>query len=241
VAAVGGNLSIPLGIEACVTQNPYYMPMRRLFGFSLAAILTAMCLAIAPGARVRQSGANAAPSHDGVTVTAQPWTDPALYKPKFPKKTPLAGGVVGVQFTLQNDSADALRVNLERVRLVVTLSEDSKQSLAPLSPEDVAEAVFTAQPKDPTTRRRLPIPTVGKVPAHRSKEWTEFEQACRNSGVPSSVVAGHSSVQGLLFFDLGSQLDLLATARLYVPELIVLEKAKPLVYFEVELAKPAQK
>jgi len=36
-------------------------------------------------------------SHEGMTITARPWTDPALYKEKFPKKSPFAAGIIAVQ------------------------------------------------------------------------------------------------------------------------------------------------
>jgi hypothetical protein len=217
------------------------MPMRHPFSLPLGMILVGAAMAAGGARTLVQSGANSSHSHDGVTITAQAWTDPANYKPKFPKKNPLSGGIVGVQFTLQNDSPDTARVNLERIRLVVTLEEDTRQNLAPLSPEDVADAVLTSKPRDPTAKRsRIPIP-MGRPPAGRSKAWMELEQAARNAGVPSSVVAGHAKIEGLLYFDIGSQFDLLNSARLYVPEVTLLEKGKPLIYFEVELSKPAQK
>jgi hypothetical protein len=51
-------------------------------------------------------------------------------------------------------------------------------------------------------------------------------------------VAPHSTVQGLLYFDLQGQFDLLSTAHLYVPDLLVLEKNRSLTYFEIDLSRP---
>jgi len=56
-------------------------------------------------------------SHEGMTITARPWTDPALYKEKFPKKSPVAAGIIAVQVVFRNDSDDSMKVNLERIRL----------------------------------------------------------------------------------------------------------------------------
>jgi hypothetical protein len=215
--------------------------MRAPFSLLIGMTFAGTAVALGPARPQAQSPANPAQSHDAVTITARAWTDPADYKPQFPKKNPLAAGIVGVQFTLQNDSSNTVRVNLERIRLVVTLDEDSRQNLAPLSSEDVADSVLTTKPRDPTAKRpRIPLP-VGKPRASRSKEWAEFEQAARDAGVPSSVVAGHAKLRGLLYFDLANQLDLLNTAHLYVPEVTLLEKGKPLIYFDVELSKPAPK
>jgi hypothetical protein len=50
-------------------------------------------------------------------------------------------------------------------------------------------------------------------------------------------VAPHSTVQGLLYFDLRGQFDLLSTAHLYVPDLLVMEKNRSLMYFEIDLSR----
>src|SRR5437879_5034690 len=77
-------------------------------------------------------------SHEGMTITARPWTDPALYKTKFPKKSPFAAGIVAIQVIFRNDSDDSMKVNLERIRLNITLSEEDHQALYPLSSEEAA-------------------------------------------------------------------------------------------------------
>jgi hypothetical protein len=205
-------------------------------------ILTASAGGPAAGQDRAQSGtppAAVVEAHEGVTITAQPWTEPADYKPRFPKKTPLTAGLVGVQVTIQNDSAAAVRVNLERIRLVVTLDEESRQNLAPLSAEDVTDLILKGGSGDPTaTRKRIPLP-IGKPKTGRGKEWTQIEDAARAAGVPGSVIPAHGKVQGLLYFDLAGQYDLLRSARLYIPEVTNIEKGRSLLYFELELSKAA--
>jgi hypothetical protein len=174
-------------------------------------------------------------SHEGMTISARPWTDPALYKEKFHKKSPYAAGMVAVQVTFRNDSDDSLKVNLERIRLNVTLSEDDRQALNPLTSEQAADVIMKPGAKN-VTRSRFPIPIGGPKVGH-DKKWTEVEEELRNAGVKASIVAPHSSVQGLLYFDLRSQFDLLSTARLYVPEIVVLEKNRALMYFEIDLSQ----
>ena len=46
----------------------------------------------------------------------------------------------------------------------------------------------------------------------------------KTAGVPASVIAPHSTVQGLLYFDLQGQFDLLNGAHLYVPDIVAMEK-----------------
>jgi len=173
-------------------------------------------------------------SHEGMTITARPWTDPALYKEKF-KKSPYAAGVIAIEVVFRNDSDDSMKVNLERIRLNVTLSEDDRQALYPLSPDEGADVITRPGAKD-VTARRIPIP-LGGPKVGKDKKWTEVQQSLHDAGVQSSVVAPHSSVKGLLYFDLRNQFDLLNTAHLYVPEVVALEKNHGLLYFEIDLSR----
>lgn len=215
----------------------YYIPMRNpaaLLPFLAAAFLTAgIC------GQQTQSTLKAASveSHEGVTISAQPWTDAALYKPKFPKKSPLAAGIVAINTVIRNDSDDSMRVSLDQIRLNVTVSEDNRQALRSLSPDDVADIMSDNGKKDPSLTRRLPLPIPSGPKVGRDKKWIELQKEAAEAGVNSSIVAPHHSVEGLLYFDLQNQFDLLSTAHLYVPEVRALEKNHPLLYFEIDLSR----
>jgi len=179
-------------------------------------------------------------SHEGMTITARPWTDPSLYKEKFAKKSPYAAGIVAVHVVFRNDSDDSLKINLERIRLNVALSEEDHQALNPLSPEEATDVILNPGAKDPTQiRKKLPFPT-GAPKIGRDKHWTEIEKSIEAAGIQSSVAAPHSTVQGLLYFDLRSQFELLSSAHLYVPEIVVIEKNRGLLYFEIDLSRAAE-
>ena len=178
-------------------------------------------------------------SHEGLTISAIPWTDAAKYKEKFPKKSPYAAGIIAIQVVFRNDSDDSMKINLERIRLNVTLSEEDHQALYPLSSEKGADLITHPGAKDPTAKR-FPIP-MGGPKVGKDKKWTEVEHSLHDAGVQSSVVAPHSSVQGLLYFDLRSQFDLLNSAHLYVPEIVALEKNRGLLYFEIDLSRSAER
>ena len=57
------------------------------------------------------------------------------------------------------------------------------------------------------------------------------------AAIPGSIVAPHHALQGLLYFDLQGQFDLLSTAHLYIPDVRALEKNHPLLYFEIDLSR----
>ncbi|HEY2119771.1 MAG TPA: hypothetical protein VGH37_11345 [Candidatus Acidoferrum sp.] len=209
----------------------------------LAAVLT-IFLSLFLGGRVaaQQTGplkSAASDSHEGITISVQPWVRASDYKEKFPKKSPFTGGVAGLHVTIRNNSDESVKVDLLRIRLLLILGEENRQELVPLSPDDVADAVLLKGAKDPTQRRNpLPMP-VGKPNPTRDKNWTDFKNDCQNASIPSPVVAAHSSVDGLVYFDLRSEWDVLQNAKLYVPNLVSMVTNTPLSYFEIDLGHGA--
>jgi hypothetical protein len=205
----------------------------------LAAVLIAFIAFLSPDILTAQQlsptrGA-ATESHEGVTISVEPWTHASNYKDKFPKKSPFNGGVVALHVTFRNNSNESVKVDLQRIRLVVILGEENRQELVPLTADDVADTVLLKGGKDPTTRRNpLPIP-IGKPNPSRDKNWTDFRDACQNAALPSPVVAAHESMDGLVYFDMRSEWELLQTARLYIPNLESMATHTPLSYFEIEL------
>jgi hypothetical protein len=223
-------------------QTVYYSLMRNLLALLLLTA-AANCLSAQnsskPPTPMRPSITDA---HEGVTIGVEPWTQAGRYKEKFPKKTPFTGGIVAIQVSFRNDNESGIRVDLQRIRLLVQISEDSRQELVPLSAEDVADTVLLKENgKDPTAKR-IPVPLpVGKPKPYRDANWTALRDACQNAGVPSSVVAAHSTVEGLLYFDLRGEVDLLQTSRLYVPNLLTMGDNQPLSYFDIDLSHNASR
>ncbi len=175
-------------------------------------------------------------SHEGVTIGIEPWTQASRYKEKFPKKSPFTKGIVAIHVSFRNDNDHGLRVNLQSIRLLVQLDEDNRQQLIPLSAEDVADAVLLKDNgKDPTAKRvPLPIP-LPSTKASRDSNWTALRDACQNAGVPTSVVAAHSTVEGLIYFDLRGELELLQAAHLYFPNIVSMGDNQPISYFDIAL------
>jgi hypothetical protein len=218
-------------------RKVYYNLMQKL---TISIPLLALLLAAMPGATQQPGSLRTASlqSHEAMTISALPWTDPALYKEKFPKKSPFAAGILAVMVAFRNDSDESVKLNLDRIRLSVRIDEDNRQQLEPLTADQVAYETLAPARKDPTkTRKRFPFPT-GAPKTSPDKNWSEVQKQAENAAIPSSVVAPHSTVQGLLYFDLQGQFDLLSTAHLYVPDLLVMEKNRSLTYFEIDLSRP---
>jgi len=220
-------------------RKVYYNPMPKLT--LILPLLALSLMTCEPGAAQQPSSlkTTSLESHEGMTITARPWTDTALYKEKFPKKSPFAAGIVAIQVVFRNDSDDSMKVNLERIRLNLTFSEEDHQALYPLASEEAADIITRPATKN-LTAKRLPIP-LGGPKVGKDKKWIEVEQSIRDAGVQASVVAPHSSVQGLIYFDLRSQFELLNNAHLYVPEVVAIEKNHGLLYFEIDLSRSAER
>jgi hypothetical protein len=185
--------------------------------------------------------ATAVDSHEGLTIGVDPWTVSSRYKEKFPKKSPYSAGIVALKLSFRNETDEGIRVDLRRIRLVVQLSEDNRQELASLTPDEVADTLLLQKNgKDPTVKRiPLPVP-LGKVPTTRDKNWIDFRDTCQDAGIPSPVIAAHSTVEGLIYFDIRGEWDLLQTSRLYVPGLITMSSKEPLSYFDIDLGHANQ-
>jgi hypothetical protein len=238
---VQGNPALPQGIEGVKMRNKHYNLMAKL-------VIAIPCLAAiffvpARLAVPQQAGAgqqstlktSSLESHEGLTISARPWTQAAQYKEKFPKKSPFTGGVLAVQVAFRNDSDQSMKVGLDHIRLSFNIDEDNRQELQPLQAAEVADAILHPGAKDPTQRRRLPIP-LATTGGNKSKEFTELQTQVQNAAVPTSVVAAHSTVQGLLYFGMQGQFDLLSTAHLYIPDVAIMGKPEGITYFEIDLS-----
>ena len=217
-------------------QTVYYSFMRiRLASLlSVQLVFSAAAQNAHPGTATRAAIED---SHEGMTIGVDPWTQSSQYKEKFPKKSPLSGGVVALRVSFRNTSDQSIKVDLQRIRLLLVLDEENRQELEPLTAEDVADTVLLSKEngKDPTTRRNpLPIP-VGKPRPSRDANWTNLKDACQNAGVPSGVVAARGTVEGLMYFDLRGEVELLKNAHLYIPNLVTMNDNHPLLYFDIDL------
>jgi hypothetical protein len=224
-------------------QTVYYNLMRNLLAALLATSLSLSAGTQSPTqepAKPTPMKASFMDTHEGMSIGVEPWIHASTYKEKFPKKSPFSGGVVALQMTFRNDSDESIKIDLQSIRLLLLIEEGNRQELSPLSAEDVADTVLLSNNgKDPTQRRNpLPIP-VGKPRPSRDKNWTEFKEACQNAAVPSSVVAAHSTVTGLVYFNLRSEWDLLQNAKVYLPNLVSMSSRRPLSYFEIDLSHGA--
>src|ERR1700688_4920057 len=225
-------------------QKVYYNRMKNAHLLPLALFVPVTMLpvsAFTPVSAQRESASQpiktaTLDSHDGLSVSADPWLGASRYKSTLPKKSPFEAGVLAIKMNFRNDSDESIKIGIERIRLNLTFDENSRQDLPALSSELLADAVL--HPRIKSSKSRLPIP-LPSSPGGRDKHWQEYQKLAEDAGLHASVIAPHTSVEGLLYFDLQGQFDLLSNARLYIPDLLSLEKNRSLMYFDLDLSHPS--
>jgi hypothetical protein len=228
-------------------QKVYYTRMKIASSAVLSAALplTMLILLVKSPASAQQQSASkpittaSLDSHEGLTIAADPWLSAERYKQAFPKKSPYAAGILAIKVTLRNDSAESIKVRIERIRLNLAFDDNNRQELPALTSEQLADAVLHPRVKSPS-KPRIPLPLPSSS-GGRDKNWEQYQKLAEDNGLHASVVAPHSTTEGLLYFDLQNQFDLLSNARLYIPDLLALEKNQALMYFDIDLSRPGSR
>ena len=179
------------------------------------------------------SGSLPQDKHDGLAVSAKPYTDAELAKEKFGKANPLAVGILPVEVFLHNDSLQPIRVDMSTIQLSVNFPNGKHQDLDWLSAKEVAAVV--AHPNGPPApkSRRLPV-GIGSV---TDKKTDKMLETIGPFALDADVVPPTATIHGFLFFDLNGDLSLAGDASLYVPDVTSVPANKPLMFFEVPLGK----
>jgi len=175
-------------------------------------------------------------SHEGLTVAADPWLSADRYKPTFPKKTPLGAGVVAIKVTFRNDSDESIKIGIDRIRLNLTFDDNNRQELPALSSELLADTVLHPKLKG-TSRPRLPIP-LPTSPGGRDKKLAGIQKTRRRRRTPRRRSGSHSTVAGLLYFDLQNQFELLQKRPPIHSRSAFARKNQTLMYFDIDLSHP---
>lgn len=208
-------------------------PILRTAAWLLGALVAGAALA-----QVRDPAALPAhDAHDDMVIAADPVTDAARSKQLFGKKHPHEAGLVAIELILRNDKSQAVRVNLEEIRLILEPRGGDRQRLRPLSLDEVVAAIVYKELPNPTARRkrlpgRLPLPGEKK-----EKEYAQVEAAINARMIEADVVPPRGTIRGMMFFDLGHRFELLRSARLLIPDLTVVPTGQALIFFELDLSK----
>ena len=176
--------------------------------------------------------------HDGLTISVDPYTDPARAKEKFGKNNPREAGILPLEVIMQNDTNQPIRITLKTVQLEVRFHNGSRQDIDWLSAEETA--VLVAHPGgNPSSpgQRRLPVPL--GIPVG-DKKAEKIAAALRPFTFDADIIPPNGKVQGFLFFNMGRDMELAPNASLYVPDIVIVPSNKVMIFFDVPLSVSAE-
>jgi len=216
--------------------------MIRSRGLTLAGLLlcASAAFAQAPVAKHTPDGSPgpsvARDTHEGMTVLADPYSDRARAKEKFGKANPVDVGILPVEVFLRNESDHPIRIDLNTVQLVVHFRNGDRQEIDSMRPSDAAYKI--AHPQGPSGPKNSRIPSIS-LPGG-DKKSAKIEDILQPLALDADVVPPMATIHGFLYFDLSRDMSLAGASVLYVPDAAVIPGNKPLMFFEVPLAKIPQ-
>jgi hypothetical protein len=200
--------------------------------FTFAPSSRSFTFAQTPSASQQTEALLAHDEHQGFNVSADPYTGPALIKGRFGKNNPYEAGILPIDVSLTNKTAQAMRVNLEAIRLDVAQPGSPGQHLQSLSVDEVADRIAYPSGSPSPEGSRLPGPL--HLP-HHDKKAEKIAENLQPLALDADVIAPGATVHGFLFFDLGHHFEQIANASLYVPDVRSIVGAQSLTFFEVPL------
>ena len=244
-----GNPERPPGIEGVEMRKVYYNRMR--ISGSLAARRVHLrdrrsCLRAANPRRYLSAPppqatlkAASLESHEGLTISALPWTDPVAIQRQIPQEisvrrrsprrpsrisatTPTKASA-SISTESASPSSSATKIARKSRRSTLAATRRRRHS----SPSR----------KIPPRARNAPDPHHGRLSRRPRQTLEGSPETSQDAEIPSSVVDAHGTVQGLLYFDLQNQFDLLQSAHLYIPQISLMIR-HPLAHLFRHRPKP---
>ena len=179
-------------------------------------------------------------AHQDLLIAADPFVPVNRYKETFGKTSPYTAGIIAIDVFFRNDNSTPIRLNLNAIRLVISLPEVERQRLEPLSPEEVADRTILNADANPKPRRPFPFPDYSG--GHKkSKAWNEMDTMLRSVSIPTDILPPHATMHGLLFFDMNYNFDAIWHTHLYIPDLSFMTDHTALFFFEIDLGQARMK
>jgi hypothetical protein len=226
-------------------RNTHNFPHDRGIGHKKMRIPTLLAAVLLACATVSaQAGSSSAPSaateqslsrdrHDGLSISADPYTSVERTKTKFGKADPVPAGILPVEVFLRNETNQPIRIDLSTIQLSVRPPGSKRQDVDSLSVVEVAQAIAHPQgPPAPATRR---FPPIG-IPSNSDKRVANLADTLQPLSLDADIVPPMGTIHGFLFFNLSHQMSLADNASLYVPDVVMVPSNKPLMFFEVALS-----
>ena len=212
----------------------------RLFSLTVALL---MGLTLAYGQASTPAPSVSAPTtlvhdrHDGLDLSADPYTDAERARNKFGKANPVPAGILPVEVFLRNELDQPIRIDLSTVQLEVRPPEGERQEIDALDTEEVARTIVHPEGARTPSARRFPI----GIPSTNDKKVDSMMENLRPFALDADVVPPKAMIHGFLFFNVSHNLSVASYASLYIPDAMIAPSNKPLMFYEVSLKGTAGK
>jgi hypothetical protein len=175
-------------------------------------------------------------THDGLTVSVDPYSEAARCKQKFGKADPFPVGILPVEVIIRNETEQPLRIDLDTIQLEVH-PDSGRQDIDNLTVSEVASIVVHPEGSAEPHPRRFPI----GIPASNDKKVDKLVELLEPFALNADVVPPMNQIHGFLFFNVNHDVSLVRNASLYVPDVTMVPSKKALIFFEVPLVgKPRE-
>jgi hypothetical protein len=170
--------------------------------------------------------------HDGMSVSADAYTNAERAKEKFGKANPVPAGILPVEVTLESEADQPIRIEVSTIQLELRPHDGARQDIDWLTVAEVADAIAHPGGPAPPKARRFPI---GIPIGGDEKKVEKLADILQPLSLDADILPPMGKIHGFLFFNLGHNMNLAEAASLYVPNATVIPSNKALMFFEVSL------
>ena len=202
----------------------------------LTVLALTACSALAIKAQV-PSPSNELPkdTHQGFTVSADPYTDADRAKKEFGKADPYKAGILAVQVFFKNDLNAPVHVDLSTIRLDVKNPNGEHANIRALTAPQAAARIAHPKGISSPKPRHFPVPLPGGNLPGKDSKTQDMEDKLTPFSLQSDVVPPNGTLHGVIFFDISGQFDVVSHSSLYVPDVKSVASQSSMIYFEVPL------
>ena len=206
-----------------------------VFALTLSPALNAQLPSPAQAPSSSKSNSTPTDSHQGFTVSADPYTDTTRAKKTFGKADPNKVGILAIDVSFRNDLNVPVHVDLSTISLDVKDSNGQHARLSALHVGVVAGRIAHPQGPSSPKPRHFPVPLPGgNLPGTDSKT-RDIEDKLTPLSLQSDVVPPNGTLHGMIFFDVEGHFDVVPRSSLYVPDVKSVASETSMIYFEVPL------
>lgn len=175
-------------------------------------------------------------SHQGLTVTADPYLNGDRSKDKFKKADPYKAGLLAIDVSFKNDTSTPIHIDLFTLRLEIDEPDGQRFHLPALTLAEASKQI--AHPQGASVPRPRRFPSIS--PPGEDSKTRDVKNELEPLALQADVIPPNGTIHGFVFFDVNNHFDAVPNASLYLPDVKSVTSDAGMIYFEVPLGPKAQ-